>query len=213
MGCAMNSGQSCNAPTRMLVHRSQYEQAVAIACAVAEATVIGDPREESTQMGPLVSENQFRRVQDLIERGIAEGARLVTGGPGRPAGLERGWYVKPTVFADVRNDMTIAREEIFGPVLCLIPYQDLDQAIAIANDTVYGLSAYVYGPSTEDAMAVARRLQAGMVHLNGAELDAQAPFGGYKHSGNGREWGPYGIAEFLEVKAVMGAPEPATATA
>jgi aldehyde dehydrogenase (NAD+) len=201
----LNTGQSCNAPTRMLLPRSRYDEAVAIARAVAEKTVVGDPRDESTQMGPLASENQFNKVQSLIRKGIEEGARLVTGGPGKPAGLESGWFVKPTIFADVNNDMSIAREEIFGPVLCLLPYDTVDQAVAIANDTVYGLSSYVYGGSRAAALAVARRLRSGMVHINGAGLDSQAPFGGYKQSGNGREWGAHGIEEFLELKAVMGA--------
>jgi len=201
----LNTGQSCDAPSRMLVPRSRYDEAVDIAREVAEKTVVGDPRDEGTQVGPLVSRTQFDKVQALIEKGIAEGARLVTGGPGKPAGLETGWFVKPTVFADVRNDMTIAREEIFGPVLCMIPYDSVDEAVAIANDTEYGLSSCVYAGTTEAALAVAKRLRAGMVLINGAELNAQTPFGGYKHSGNGREWGPYGIEEFLEVKAVAGA--------
>jgi aldehyde dehydrogenase (NAD+) len=201
----LNTGQSCNAPTRMLVPRSRYDEAVAIARSVAEKTVVGDPRDESTQMGPLASENQFKKVQSLIQKGIEEGARLVTGGPGKPDGLESGWFVKPTIFADVNNDMTVAREEIFGPVLCLLPYDTVDEAVAIANDTVYGLSSYVYGGCRAAALAVARRLRSGMVHINGAGLDSQAPFGGYKQSGNGREWGAHGIEEYLELKAVMGA--------
>jgi aldehyde dehydrogenase (NAD+) len=200
-----NSGQSCNAPSRMLVPASCYEEAVAIAAATAERTVVGDPQAEGTHIGPVISENQFNKIQGLIEEGIAEGARVAAGGPGKPEGLETGYYVKPTVFRDVSNDMTIAREEIFGPVLCLIPYSNLDEAIGIANDTVYGLSGYVYGATPDEAMAVARRLRTGMVHLNGAPNDIQAPFGGYKHSGNGREWGAHGIEDFLEIKAVMGA--------
>jgi len=200
-----NTGQSCNAPTRMLVARSRFEEAVEIAKKTAESCRVGDPQDESTHMGPVISENQFNKIQALIEKGIVEGARLVTGGPGKPEGLEAGFYVKPTVFADVSNDMAIAREEIFGPVLCMIPYDTVDEAVAIANDTVYGLSAYVYGANAKDALAVGKRLRAGMVHINGADLDSQAPFGGYKQSGNGREWGPHGIEEFLEIKAVMGA--------
>jgi aldehyde dehydrogenase (NAD+) len=200
-----NSGQSCNAPSRMLVPASRYEEAVAIAAAATGKTVVGDPLAESTHIGPVVSESQYNKIQGLIEKGIEEGARVVAGGPGKPAGLETGYYVRPTVFRDVRNDMTIAREEIFGPVLCMIPYSDVDEAVRIANDTVYGLSGYVYAASTEEAMAVARRLRTGMVHLNGAPNDVQAPFGGYKQSGNGREWGAHGLADFLEVKAVMGA--------
>jgi len=200
-----NSGQSCNAPSRMLVPRSLYEEAAAIARSAAENTVVGDPRAEGTHIGPVVSEAQYNKIQGLIKKGIEEGARLVAGGPGKPQGLEVGYYVKPTVFRDVSNDMTIAREEIFGPVLCLIPYDTVDEAVAIANDTPYGLSGYVYGASAEEAMAVARRMRTGMVHLNGAPNDNAAPFGGYKQSGNGREWGAYGVEDFLEVKAVMGA--------
>jgi aldehyde dehydrogenase (NAD+) len=201
----MNTGQSCNAPTRMLLPRSHYEEAVEIARNVAEKVRVGDPQSTETQMGPLVSDAQWSKVQGLIEAGIAEGARVVAGGQGKPEGLEQGAFVKPTVFADVNNSMTIAREEIFGPVVCLIPYDSIDEAVDIANDTVYGLSAYVFGGSPESALAVGKRLRAGMVHINGAGLDAMAPFGGYKQSGNGREWGPHGIDEFLELKAVMGA--------
>jgi aldehyde dehydrogenase (NAD+) len=200
-----NSGQSCNAPSRMLVPASRYEEAVAIAAAAAGRTAVGDPLAQGTDIGPVISENQFNKIQDLIERGIAEGAKVAAGGPGKPEGLEIGYYVKPTVFRDVTNEMTIAREEIFGPVLCMIPYADLDQAVEMANDTVYGLSGYVYGATPEEAMSVARRLRTGMVHLNGAPTDIQAPFGGYKQSGNGREWGAHGIVDFLEIKAVMGA--------
>jgi aldehyde dehydrogenase (NAD+) len=189
----------------MLVPASRYEEAVAIAAATAEQTVVGDPQAEGTHIGPVISENQFNKIQGLIEQGVAEGARIAAGGPGKPAGLSTGYYVKPTVFRDVRNDMTIAREEIFGPVLCMIPYSNLDEAVEMANDTVYGLSGYVYGATPEEAMDVARRLRTGMVHLNGAPTDIQAPFGGYKQSGNGREWGARGIEDFLEIKAVMGA--------
>ena len=199
-----NSGQSCNAPSRMLVPASRYEEAVAIAAVTAEKTDVGDPLAEGTHLGPVVSEDQFNKIQGLIEQGIAEGATVASGGPGKPEGLETGYYVKPTVFRDVHNDMTIAREEIFGPVLCMIPYSTLDEAVSIANDSEYGLSGYVFGATQDEAMAVARRLRTGMVHLNGAPTDILAPFGGYKHSGNGREWGAYGIEDFLEVKAVMG---------
>ncbi|MGD8578912.1 MAG: aldehyde dehydrogenase family protein [Lysobacterales bacterium] len=199
-----NSGQSCNAPSRMLVPRSRYEEAVAIAAAAAEKTTVGDPRSEGTHLGPVVSETQFNKIQALIEKGLQEGAQLAAGGPGRPEGLETGYYVRPTVFRDVSNNMTIAREEIFGPVLCMIPYDTVDEAVEIANDTVYGLSGYVFGGTPEEAMAVARRLRTGMVHLNGAPNDNEAPFGGYKQSGNGREWGTFGVEDFLEVKAVMG---------
>jgi aldehyde dehydrogenase (NAD+) len=198
----MNSGQSCNAPSRMFVPRPKMEQAKAIARAAAEAMTVGDPTGNSV-LGPVVSEVQFNKIQGLIETGIKEGATLVTGGPGRPDGLDRGYYVKPTVFADVTNDMEIAREEIFGPVLAMLPYDILEQAIEQGNDTPYGLAAYVQGPEAE-ARQVALRLRAGQVILNGAGPDFMAPFGGYKASGNGREWGDHAFAEFLETKAVVG---------
>jgi len=202
--CFENTGQSCDAPTRMLVPRDKIGEAAEIAKAVAEATVVGDPQTEGTQIGPLVSDQQWNKVQGLIQAGIDEGATLVTGGTGRPEGLAKGYYVKPTVFSDVSNDMTIAREEIFGPVLSIIPYDDDDEAIRIANETPYGLSGYVSSSNIERARMVASRLKTGMVHINDAPLDAQAPFGGYKQSGNGREWGPHGIEEFLEIKSVYG---------
>jgi aldehyde dehydrogenase (NAD+) len=202
--CFENSGQSCNAPTRMLVPRDRLEEAAAIAGKRAESTRPGDPRDESTRIGPVVSETQWRKIQDLIQRGIDEGAVLVAGGTGRPEGLERGWFVKPTVFSNVANEMTIAREEIFGPVLSIIPYDDEDDAVRIANDTPYGLSGYVTSSDLQRARKVAARLRTGMVHINGAPLDALAPFGGYKHSGNGREWGAHGMEEFLEVKSIYG---------
>jgi len=202
--CFSNSGQSCNAPTRMLVPADRQEEAIAVAREVAAATVVGDPRDEGTTIGPVVSKAQFDKIQRLIEQGIAEGARLVAGGPGRPEHLNRGYYVRPTVFADVRNDMTIAREEIFGPVLSILPYRDEEEAIAIANDTIYGLSSYVTSGDLDHARAVARRIRAGMVHINGSPADLAAPFGGYKQSGNGREWGRYGLEDFLEVKAMFG---------
>jgi aldehyde dehydrogenase (NAD+) len=205
IGMFGNTGQSCNAPSRMLVPQSLYEQAVAIAGAVAERAQPGDPQDPETKMGPVVSEAQYNKIQGLIEKGIEEGAGLVCGGPGKPEGLETGYFVKPTIFRDVNNNMTIAREEIFGPVLVMIPYSDVDEAIEIANDSEYGLSGYVYGASTEEAMTVARRMRTGMVHLNGAANDIAAPFGGYKQSGNGREWGAHGIEDFLELKAVMAA--------
>ena len=205
IGMFGNTGQSCNAPSRMLVPQSLYEQAVAIAGAVAERAQPGDPQNPETKMGPVVSEAQYNKIQGLIEKGIEEGAGLVCGGPGKPEGLETGYFVKPTIFRDVNNNMTIAREEIFGPVLVMIPYSDVDEAIEIANDSEYGLSGYVYGASTEEAMSVARRMRTGMVHLNGAANDIAAPFGGYKQSGNGREWGAHGIEDFLELKAVMAA--------
>ena len=204
MNMFSNSGQSCNAPSRMFVPRAKQDEVVAIAKAVAEKVKVGDPFGEGTKLGPVVSETQFNKIQRLIQAGIDEGARLVTGGVGRPEGLNRGYYVRPTIFADVRNDMTIAREEIFGPVLSILPYDSEEQAIEQANDTPYGLSGYVQSSSIEHARSVAAQLRTGMVHLNGAGVDLAAPFGGYKQSGTGREWGPFGFHEFLEVKAVMG---------
>ena len=203
-GVCMNTGQSCNAPTRMLVPAGRMEEAAAIAKATAEQIKVGDPSDQGTQIGPLVSETQFEKVQALIQKGIDEGAKLETGGVGRPDGLNRGYFVKPTIFSDVSNEMTIAREEIFGPVLSLIPYADEDQAVQIANDTVYGLSAYVSSGNLEHAADVGRRIRAGNVHLNGAGVDPGAPFGGYKQSGNGREFSKWGLEEFLETKALLG---------
>jgi aldehyde dehydrogenase (NAD+) len=203
-----NSGQSCNAPTRMLVPQGRLAEVEAIARSVAEAAVVGDPRSDKTTVGPLVSKAQFERVQGYIEKGIAEGARLVAGGPGRPAGIPRGWFVRPTIFSGVSNEMTIAREEIFGPVLCILPYRDEDHAVELANDTPYGLAAFVWSGDPARAQRVASRIRAGTVHLNGAPPDFGAPFGGFKQSGNGREWGSHGLREFLEVKAVLGAPAP-----
>jgi aldehyde dehydrogenase (NAD+) len=202
--CFDNTGQSCNAPTRMLVPRDRMDEAASIAADVATTIRVGDPRTEDTEVGPLVSEQQWLKVQDLIGKGIEEGATLAAGGTGRPEGLERGWYARPTVFANVSNDMTIAREEIFGPVLSIIPYDDEDEAVEIANDTPYGLSGYVSSGSLDRARRIAARLQTGMVHINSAHLDSMAPFGGYKQSGNGREWGAHGIEEFLEVKSIYG---------
>ncbi len=202
--CFSNTGQSCNAPSRMLVPREKMAEAAEIACHAAEKTRVGDPRAEGTHIGPLVSQVHFDKVQRLIQAGIDEGAELVTGGTGKPAGLEKGYYVKPTVFTNVSNDMTVAREEIFGPVLVIIPYENEDDAINIANDTVYGLSGYVQSGDVERARRVAARLRTGMVHINGAPGDWEAPFGGYKQSGNGREWGVYAFEDFLETKAVMG---------
>lgn len=199
-----NSGQSCNAPSRMFVHQDQYEQAVGIARKAAESLRVGDASQPGVAMGPLSSGVQFERVQGFIAKGLAEGARLVTGGPGRPQGIDRGYFARPTVFADVRPEMTVSREEIFGPVLCMLPYRDEDEAIRLANDTPYGLSGYVSSKDLDHARRVAARLRTGMVHLNNAPLDPAAPFGGYKQSGNGREWGEPGFEEFLETKAVMG---------
>jgi aldehyde dehydrogenase (NAD+) len=204
MNCFSNSGQSCNAPTRMFVPHAKQDQAIAIAKATAEKIKVGDPFGEGTNLGPVVSELQFNKIQALIKKGIDEGATLVTGGLGRPEGLNRGYYVRPTVFANVRNDMTIAREEIFGPVLSILPYNTEEEAIAMANDTVYGLSGYVQSGNIDHARKVASRLRTGNVHLNGAGPDFGAPFGGYKQSGTGREWGEYGFHDFLEVKAVLG---------
>jgi aldehyde dehydrogenase (NAD+) len=203
-GCFMNSGQSCNAPTRMLVPADRQDEAVAIAKATAEATIVGDPKEVAAGgIGPVVSEVQFNKIQGLIEKGIEEGATLVAGGPGKPDGFNAGYYIKPTIFSDVSNDMTIAREEIFGPVLSILPYKDEDEAISIANDTEYGLSGYVSG-SQEKAQKFAEKFRSGNVHVNGAGPDFNAPFGGYKKSGNGREWGDLGFEEFLEIKAILG---------
>ncbi|MCX8033516.1 MAG: aldehyde dehydrogenase family protein [Thermoleophilia bacterium] len=202
--CMRNSGQSCNAPTRMLVAESVYDQAVEIAARTASELKVGDPRDPETFLGPVAGKKQYETVLDYIRSGIAEGARLVAGGLDRPEGLERGYYVRPTVFADVTNDMRVAREEIFGPVLCIMKFRDEDEAVAIANDSDYGLSGYVSSKDLERARRVARKLRTGMVHLNGALPDMFAPFGGYKKSGNGREWGRFGLEEFLEVKAIMG---------
>jgi aldehyde dehydrogenase (NAD+) len=202
--CFRNTGQSCNAPTRMLVPRSKKAVAAATAKQTAEATKVGDPFAEGTIIGPLASRAQFDKVQRLIEKGIEEGAKLVAGGPGRPDGLAKGYFAKPTVFADVRNNMTIAREEIFGPVLCIIPYENEEDAIRIANDTPYGLSGFVTSQNRERAGRVAKRIRSGNVHINGARVDFGGSFGGYKQSGNGREWGEAGLEEFLELKAIFG---------
>ncbi|MGA2648398.1 MAG: aldehyde dehydrogenase family protein, partial [Candidatus Sulfotelmatobacter sp.] len=190
--CFRNSGQSCNAPTRMLVPRSKMTEAVEAAKQAAEATTVGDPFAKDTSIGPLASKAQFDKVQRLINVGIEEGATLIAGGLGRPEGFAKGYFVKPTVFANVNNDMTIAREEVFGPVLCIIPYETEDDAVRIANDTIYGLSGFVTAGSLERAHRVAKRLRAGNVHINGARVDFAACFGGYKQSGNGREWGKAG---------------------
>ncbi len=197
-----NSGQSCNAPSRMLVPAAKMSAAKTIAAAVAEGVTVGPP-DGNAKIGPVVSEAQWNKIQGLIQKGIDEGATLVAGGTGKPEGLETGYYVKPTVFADVTNDMTIAREEIFGPVLTMLAYGDEDEAVRVGNDTVYGLAAYVQG-ETEHAHAVARKLRAGQVFINGASGDLNAPFGGYKQSGNGREWGDHAFAEFLESKSMLG---------
>ena len=200
----VNSGQSCNAGTRMLVPKARMQEAAAIAAAAADKIVVGDPNGDGTVIGPVASKAQFEKVQKLIQAGIDEGATLAAGGPGRPDGLTAGYYVRPTVFADVTNDMTIAREEIFGPVLSIIGYDDDDDAVRIANDTVYGLAGYVSSNDVDRARSVARRIRSGNVHINGAGTDSNAIFGGYKQSGNGREFGKHGIMEFLESKALLG---------
>ncbi|SOE98819.1 aldehyde dehydrogenase (NAD+) [Burkholderia sp. OK233] len=202
--CFSNSGQTCIAPTRMLVPKSRMAEAVEIARKVADDTRVGHPSEPSTVIGPVASKRQFETIQRYIKRGIEEGATLVAGGPGRPDGMQKGYYVRPTVFADVSNQMTIAREEIFGPVLSIIGYDDEDHAVEVANDSPFGLSGYVSSSDVNAARRIALRLRTGMVHLNGAFVDFNAPFGGYKTSGNGREWGRYGFEEFLETKAIMG---------
>ncbi|HEU5193075.1 MAG TPA: aldehyde dehydrogenase family protein [Methylomirabilota bacterium] len=202
--CFRNSGQSCNAPTRMFVPADQHADAVKVARETAETVKVGPPDGSDTIIGPVVSETQFNKIQRLIEAGVKEGATLVTGGPGRPEGFQKGYYVKPTVFADVKPEMTIAREEIFGPVLSILPYQTEEQVVELANDTVYGLAGYVQSGDLAHARRVASELRAGQIALNGAPGDMAAPFGGYKQSGNGREWGKYGFEEFLEIKAVMG---------
>ena len=197
-----NSGQSCNAPTRMLVPNSRMAEAISIAREAADQVTVGHPDAGKT-IGPVASKAQFDKVQRLIQKGVDDGATVVVGGPGRPAGLDKGYYVQPTVFAHVTNDMTIAREEIFGPVLCILGYEDIDQAIEIANDTEYGLAGFVSGADTDKAREVARRIRAGWVTINHA-FDMNAPFGGYKRSGNGREWSEFGFHEYLEVKSILG---------
>jgi len=199
-----NSGQSCNAPTRMLVPAKKMDEAIVIAKAAAESTTVGDPN-GNADIGPVVNKTQWEKIQRLIKAGIAEGATLVTGGPDRPEGLEKGYYVKPTVFANVTNDMTIAKEEIFGPVVSILGYDSVDEAVKIGNDTEYGLAAYISGTDMEKVRDVASKLRAGQVSINGGGgMDPTAPFGGYKMSGNGREWGDYGFHEYLETKAVLG---------
>jgi aldehyde dehydrogenase (NAD+) len=199
-----NSGQSCNAPTRMLVPAAKLAEVEAIAKRVTESVITGDPASEKTNLGPLVSKVQFDRVEGYIAKGIAEGAKVVIGGSGRPDGLSKGYFVKPTIFSNVRNDMTIAREEIFGPVLCILPYDSEEQAVQIANDTPYGLAAYVWSKDNLHARRIGAQIRAGQVTLNGASGNMNTPFGGFKMSGNGREWGEFGLRDFLEVKAVIG---------
>ena len=198
-----NSGQSCNAPTRMLVPKSRHDEAITIAKSALEKVKVGDPLDLNSDLGPLVSKNQFDKVQKLIKKGIEEGANLVAGGTGRPNGYEKGFYARPTIFGNVSNQMVIAKEEIFGPVLAIIPYDDLEEAISIANDTIYGLAAYVTGEDREKCLEISRELRAGQISINYGSSGPSAPFGGYKQSGNGREKAEWGLTEFLEVKAIM----------
>ena len=204
MAAFRNVGQSCSAPTRMLVPQDRLAEVEQLAAATAESIVVGDPASEQTVLGPVANRAQFNRVQEMIETGIAEGARLVCGGPGRPAPQTRGFYVRPTVFSEVHTRMRIAQEEIFGPVLCILPYQTVDEAVKIANDTIYGLGGHVQSANLESARAVALRIRTGQVHINHPAWDPYAPFGGYKRSGNGREYGAHGLDEYLEVKSVLG---------
>ncbi len=200
----LNCGQSCAAPTRLLVPRHRLSEAAEIAAGIAESAVIGEPSRDDVTLGPLANEAQFEKVQRLIQTGIDEGATVSAGGPGRPDGIEKGYFVRPTIFTDVTNDMTIAREEIFGPVLCIIPYDDEEEAVRIANDSDYGLSGYVTCQDRAHACRIAERLRTGSVFINGADLDPMAPLGGYKQSGNGREWGVAGLEEYLETKSLIG---------
>ena len=202
--CFRNSGQSCNAPTRMLVEKSMYNEAVERLKKYTETFEVGDPKKEGEHIGPVISETQYNKIQTLIKKGIDEGAKLIAGGPGKPKGLEKGYFVKPTVFADVNNNMEIARTEIFGPVLSVMPFETEEEAIEIANDTPYGLTNYIQTQDKEKVKRVARKLRSGMVDVNGAGIAVDAPFGGFKHSGIGREAGEHGLEEFLEVKAVGG---------
>ena len=199
-----NMGQSCSAPTRMIVPRDALDRVEALAIAATGQIVVGDPFDEATTHGPLANRAQFDRVQAMIEAGIGERAKLIAGGPGRPAGFDRGFYARPTIFSGVRTEMTIAQEEIFGPVLAILPYDSVDEAVAIANDTVYGLGAHVQGADKALMQAVAAQIRSGQVHLNYPVWDPQAPFGGYKQSGNGREYGIEGMEEYMEVKSILG---------
>ena len=207
--CMRNTGQSCNAPTRMFVPRARMSEAASAAKQAANSIRVGDPLSDTTGIGPLSSKAQFEKVQRLIRAGMEEGAELIAGGPGPLEGLTKGYFVKPTVFTNVRNDMSIARQEIFGPVLCIIPYENEEDAIRMANDTPYGLSGYVTSGDPARARLVAKRIRSGNVHVNGARVDFAGCFGGYKQSGNGREWGEAGLEEFLELKAIFGYAPPA----
>jgi aldehyde dehydrogenase (NAD+) len=200
-----NSGQSCNAPTRMLVPAKRLAEVEALAKQVAEKVTVGDPTSSDTDLGPVVSKIQFERIENFIQKGIAEGAKVVIGGEGRPQGLTKGYYIRPTIFSNVNNDMVIAREEIFGPVLAILPYSSEEEAVKIANDTPYGLQAYIWTSDLARANKIGRQIRAGRVTINGASGDMNTPFGGFKRSGNGREWGEHGLRDFLEVKAVLGA--------
>jgi aldehyde dehydrogenase (NAD+) len=202
--CFSNTGQSCNAPTRLLVERSIYAQAVEIAVRTGTAIKVAHPRERGDVVGPLAMKRQFETVQRFIQMGIECGARLVLGGPGRPQGFDKGFFVRPTIFADVRNDMPIAQQEIFGPVLCILPFDSEEDAIRIANDTPFGLAAYINTGDLQKASRVARRLRAGTVSINGRGNEYGSPFGGYKQSGNGREWGRFGLQDYLEFKCING---------
>ena len=204
LSCFGNSGQSCNAPTRLLVPAKYNEQVIEIAKKIAAGLISGDPRASNTNLGPVVSKAQFDKIQYYIQKGIEQGADLIIGGIGRPDNLSRGFYVKPTIFANVKANMDIARDEIFGPVLSIMTYNDIDEAIAIANDSNYGLAAYVQSTDLEKARNIARKLRVGNVTINRQPWDMSVPFGGYKHSGNGRECGKWGISEFLEIKAIIG---------
>ena len=202
--CFRNSGQSCNAPTRMLVEKSMYDEAVERLKKYANDFKVDDPNKEGDHIGPVISETQYNKIQTLIQKGIDEGAKLISGGTGKPSGLDKGYYVKPTVFVDVKNDMDIAKTEIFGPVLSVMPFETEEEAIKIANDTPYGLTNYIQTQDPEKVKRVARKLRSGMVDVNGAGIAVDAPFGGFKHSGIGREAGAEGLTEFLEVKSVGG---------
>jgi len=204
MKCFENAGQACQAPTLLFVSKQQRDRAVRLACETAESIVVGDPRMGTTQMGPVVSERQFKSIQDMIQDGVREGATLVCGGAGRPSELQCGYFVRPTIFADVSPTMRIAKEEIFGPVLCILTYETEEEAISVASDTKFGLAAYIQTASPERASLLTRSLRAGRIYVNFAPGGRSLPFGGYKQSGNGREHGIFGLEEYLEVKAVCG---------